>query len=241
MPMPGQPAKQQRGCERNNNRNYFHLCLWEMGKKRKAAGWRLCRYSHIRSGAALRYGEKQKKRKLRCPRGLNQVVSRRHEPDSRAPELKSVPRRITFDPCRMSGNPRAGGQSSYAVGRRCSDVTFTSSVPGWFVGVPLIGLCPRFQSSTQESKKRSGFQRVVVRDRHENAGGVFMPLEQKLTLLLRSAFARAGAYRTVFKVQSHRLQNIGAEFFPSLAFREDGMTQRTRAKAAFLRVANLED
>ena len=50
-----------------------------------------------------------------------------------------------------------------------------------------------------------------------------------------------GTRRVVLKVQSDCLQNIGTELFPRVAFGEDGMAQRTRAKATFLCVANLED
>jgi hypothetical protein len=38
-----------------------------------------------------------------------------------------------------------------------------------------------------------------------------------------------------------RLQNVGAEFFSRLAFGKDGLASAASAKAAFLRVANLED
>jgi len=50
-----------------------------------------------------------------------------------------------------------------------------------------------------------------------------------------------GADRAVFKVQPDCLQNVGTEFLPRLGLREDRVTQRMSAVAAFLRVPNLED
>jgi hypothetical protein len=58
---------------------------------------------------------------------------------TQAPVSAGPDRRTTVDPGRMSGNPRGGGHSSYVVGRRRTNVMFTSSVPGWFVGIPT---CP---------------------------------------------------------------------------------------------------
>jgi hypothetical protein len=49
-----------------------------------------------------------------------------------------------------------------------------------------------------------------------------------------------GPDRAVFKVQPDCLQNVGAEFLPRLGFRENGVTERMSAVAAFLRVPNLE-
>src|SRR5690242_9923123 len=46
---------------------------------------------------------------------------------------------------------------------------------------------------------------------------------------------------SIFEVERCCLKNIGAELIPSLCFREDGMAQRTRAVATFLRVAHFED
>jgi hypothetical protein len=49
-----------------------------------------------------------------------------------------------------------------------------------------------------------------------------------------------GAYGALFKVQSDCFENVGSQFFPRLAFIEEGVTQRARAEAAVLSVANLE-
>ena len=43
------------------------------------------------------------------------------------------------------------------------------------------------------------------------------------------------------KMELDRLQNIGPQLFPRIAFGENRVAQRSRAIAAFLRVANLED
>src|SRR5438067_5025797 len=45
----------------------------------------------------------------------------------------------------------------------------------------------------------------------------------------------------LLKVQRYCIEDILAEFFPGLAFREDGMAKSTGAIAAFLRVADLEN
>jgi len=44
--------------------------------------------------------------------------------------------------------------------------------------------------------------------------------------------------RGIFEMKRRCFENVGAKFFPGLRFREDGMTQRTRAVATLLPVAN---
>ena len=45
----------------------------------------------------------------------------------------------------------------------------------------------------------------------------------------------------ILKVQRYCLENILAEYFPSLRFRENGMAKRAGTIASSLSVANLED
>jgi len=45
----------------------------------------------------------------------------------------------------------------------------------------------------------------------------------------------------VFKMEGGRFDHIGAELFPCLTLCEDGMPRRPCAKAAFFRIANLEN
>jgi hypothetical protein len=45
----------------------------------------------------------------------------------------------------------------------------------------------------------------------------------------------------VFEVDRYRLKDIGTKFFPCLCFGEDAMSERSRAIATLLRVANFED
>src|SRR5580700_3912586 len=42
-------------------------------------------------------------------------------------------------------------------------------------------------------------------------------------------------------MQRDGLQHVGAEFFPGLGFREDGVAERPRAVTALLRVTDFED
>ena len=48
-------------------------------------------------------------------------------------------------------------------------------------------------------------------------------------------------HRAVFEVDRYRLKDIGTKFFPCLCFGEDAMSERSRAIATLLRVANFED
>jgi hypothetical protein len=51
----------------------------------------------------------------------------------------------------------------------------------------------------------------------------------------------ARMHRPVFEVKRGCFQYIGAKFFPSFRFCEDGVAKRAREIASFFRVANLND
>jgi hypothetical protein len=51
----------------------------------------------------------------------------------------------------------------------------------------------------------------------------------------------AGMRGVILKMKRYSLKNIGTKFLPRLCLGEDGMAQRAREIAAFLRIVNIED